>query len=89
MEKIDKHEILDIVFGKNVKKVPEKSMMDNYTEYLVRLHSFMKTLNKEQRAEMNKLVSLSEINEVHTAINAFNACLHYIEKQNDEKDVEL
>ena len=35
-------------------------MMDNYTEYLVRLHSFMKTLNKEQRAEMNGLVSLSE-----------------------------
>ena len=87
LEKIDKQEILDIVFGKNVKKVPEKSMIDNYTEYLVLLHNLTKTLNKEQRAMINKLVSLWETNEIHTALNAFNACVHYIEKQNDEEDV--
>ena len=89
MEKLEENKILDTVFGKNVKKVPEKGMMDNYTEYLVLLHNFMKTLNKEQRAVMNKLISLWEVNEVYTAINAFNACIHYIEKQNDDKEIEL
>ena len=85
MRNIEDQEKLDMVFGKKVKKIPEKTMMENYTEYLISLHNFSKKLNREQRKELNQIVSLLEINEVHTAINAFNACLHFVQKDDEEQ----
>lgn len=85
MRNIEDQEKLDMVFGKKVKKTPEKTMMENYTEYLISLHNFSKKLNREQRKELNQIVTLLEVNEVHTAINAFNACLRFVQKDNEEQ----